>query len=87
MRRVFVAVLLACILAAGSAYAQPKSVGIRGGYTGLNVNYQHFLVGINFIEADLGTDFGYNANGNVGVKASGTYNFVWARPAWTDKGT
>lgn len=87
MRRIFVAVLLAAILAVGSASAQPKSVGIRGGYTGLNVNYQHFLVGINFIEADLGTDFGYNANGNVGVKASGTYNFVWARPAWTDKGT
>ena len=87
MRRFIIAVAAMFCILAGTAAAQPKSVGIRAGYTGLNVNYQHFMIAVNFIEADLGLDFGYNANGNVGVKAAGTYNIVWARPAWTEKGS
>ena len=87
MRRFIIAVAAMFCILAGTAAAQPKSVGLRAGYTGLNVNYQHFMIAVNFIEADLGLDFGYNANGNVGVKAAGTYNIVWARPAWTEKGS
>lgn len=87
MRRIIVAVAVVFSLSMGLTSAQPKSAGIRAGYTGLNVNYQHFMVAVNFIEADLGLDFGYSANGNVGVKTAGTYNFIWARPAWTDKGS
>lgn len=31
-------------------------------------------------------DLGYTANGTPGVKVTGIYNFIWARPAWTAKG-
>ena len=32
-------------------------------------------------------DFGSSVDAGCGVKATGTYNIIWARPAWTDKGT
>lgn len=71
-----------------SAYAQPRALGLRIGVSGLEADYQHTMGNKNqFIEGDLGLDFGYNANGVPGIKATATYNFVWARPAWTDKGT
>lgn len=50
-----------------AASAQPKAVGIRGGY-GIELSYQHYL-GNNFIEADLGLgDFKY-------LNVAATYNF------------
>lgn len=86
MKKLFIA--LAIILGtAAMASAQPKSAGLRFGATGFDLAYQHHMGTDRFAEADLGLDFGYNANGNVGVKATAIYNFVWARPAWTQKGT
>lgn len=81
-------IIIAAIFAtAAAALAQPKSVGIRLGATGLDATYQHTMAKDQFIEADAGLDFGYNANGRVGFKATAIYNFVWARPAWTDRGS
>ena len=81
--------LLTIILAAAalSAYAQPRTIGLRIGASGFEADYQHDMARNQFIEGDLGLDFGYNANGAPGIKATAIYNFVWARPAWTDKGT
>lgn len=61
-----------------AASAQPRAIGIRGGY-GVDISYQH-SVGANFIEADLGLgDFAY-------LNVAGTYNFMIAQPAWTNSG-
>lgn len=86
MKKLFIA--LAIILGtAAIASAQMKSAGLRFGATGFDLVYQHNMGSDRFAEADLGLDFGYNVNGNVGVKATAIYNFVWARPAWTQQGT
>lgn len=82
--------LLTIILAATavSAFAQPRSCGLRIGISGFEADYQHTFVNKNqFLEGNFGVDFGYNANGQPGIKATAIYNFVWARPAWTDKGS
>lgn len=86
MKRFIIAIAI-LTLAAMTASAQPKSAGLRLGGTGLDATYQHYMGKDRFAEANLGLDFGYNANGNVGVKATAIYNFVWARPAWTDQGS
>ena len=70
-----------------SMTAQPKAIGGRIGATGFEVSYEHTIRNADFIEADAGMDFGYNGNGKVGVKATGIYNFMFARPAWTQRGT
>lgn len=86
MKKIFIA--LAIILGTATmASAQMKSAGLRFGATGFDLVYQHNMGADRFAEADLGLDFGYNVNGNVGVKATAIYNFVWARPAWTQQGT
>ena len=86
MKRLIItfAILIGTSLA---VFAQPKSVGLRLGGTGLDVTYQHYMGKDRFAEGNLGLDFGYNVNGNVGVKATAIYNFVWARPAWTEQGS
>ncbi len=70
-----------------AASAQPKAVGLRLGSTGIDATYQHYMGKDRFAEGNLGLDFGYNANGNIGTKITATYNFIWARPAWTNQGT
>lgn len=75
------------LLTAASSFAQPRAMGARAGATGFEASYQHSMNTKQFIECDLGLDFGYNANGRPGVKGTATYNFIWARPAWTAKGT
>ena len=66
MKKIIITVSL--ILAAGiAAMAQPKAVGLRLGATGLEASYEHNISRDQFIEANLGLDFGYNVNGNVGV--------------------
>ena len=62
-----------------AASAQPRAVGIRGGY-GVEASYQHSL-GTNFVEADLGL------NGFDVLNVAATYNFMIAQPAWTNSGT
>ena len=70
-----------------SASAQPRAIGLRIGACGFEADYQHSMEKYQFIQGNLGLDFGYNANGVPGVKAAAIYNFIWARPAWTDKGS
>ena len=60
-----------------AASAQPRAVGLRGGY-GVEASYQHTM-GADFLEADLGLV------GN-GLNVAATYNFMIAQPTWTDRG-
>lgn len=65
----------------------PRSMGFRIGVTGFDATYQHSFRRNQFLQGDFGVDFGYNVNGRPGVRATGVYNFIWARPAWTNRGT
>lgn len=67
--------------------AQPKAIGICIGAAGANLSYQHSLNADQFISIDGGVDLGYNISGHPGAKVTGTYNFIWAKPKWTKKGT
>ncbi len=60
-----------------TAVAQPRAVGIRGGY-GIEASYQHTL-GDKFVQADLGLL-------GRGFNLAGTYNWMLAKPQWTDRG-
>lgn len=83
MKRLILTITIA--LAAITASAQPKSAGIRIGATGFDAVYQHSMSRNLFIEGNIGLDFGNS--GQAGFKATAIYNFVWARPAWTDQGS
>lgn len=86
MKRIILTISI--ILAAASlAGAQPRSAGIRIGATGFDATYQHAMNSNQFIEGNVGLDFGYNSNGKAGFKATAIYNFIWARPAWTQEGS
>ena len=85
MKRILFTII--ATVAALSASAQPRALGIRLGASGFEADYQHSMYKNQFIEGNLGLDFGYNANGVPGIKATAIYNFVWARPAWTNKGS
>lgn len=86
MKRIILTISI-ILSAAAIAAGQPRSAGIRLGATGLDAAYQHTMNANQFIEGNIGLDFGYNANGKAGFKATAIYNFVWARPAWTQQGT
>jgi len=86
MRRLIISLAILS-MALISAAAQPRAAGVRLGGTGIDATYQHYMARDQFIEGNLGLDFGYNMNGRVGVKATATYNLIWARPAWTDTGS
>ena len=60
---------------------------MRIGATGLDVSYEHNTAWCQFIEADLGMDFGYDVSGRAGIRATAIYNFIWASPDWTTMGT
>mgnify|MGYP003306380237 CR=1 FL=1 len=64
----------------------PRSMGFRIGVTGFDVTYQHSFRKTQFLQGDFGVDFGYSVNGHPGARATATYNFIWARPAWTHRG-
>ena len=84
MKKILTFIIIA--FAAANVYAQPRAMGARFGATGLEADYQHEIKRNQFIEGNLGLDFGALAHGKPGVKATATYNFIWARPAWTDRG-
>ena len=84
--------LLTIILAATAvtAFAQPRSFGLRIGASGFEADYMHTFINKNqFLEGNFGVDFGNTskAKPQPGVKATAVYNFVWARPAWTERGS
>ncbi len=56
---------------AAAAAAQPRAIGIRGGY-GVELSYQHSL-GSNFLEADLGLNTFYS------LIVAASYNFCIAQ--------
>lgn len=66
---------------------KPESAGLRIGATGLDISYIHSLDFTQFLQAEIGIDFGYNVSGTPGFKVTGLYNYTWARPAWTDTGS
>lgn len=63
---------------AAAAAAQPRAIGLRGGW-GAELSYQHSF-DANFLQADLGLNTFNSVNGSV------VYNFMIAQPAWTDRG-
>ena len=85
MKKILTFIIIA--FAAANVYAQPRAMGARFGATGLEADYQHEIKRNQFIEGNLGLDFGALAHGKPGVKATATYNFIWARPAWTQQGS
>ena len=70
-----------------NSISAPRSMGFRIGATGFDATYQHSFKRNQFLQGDFGVDFGYNANGRPGVRATAVYNFIWARPAWTNRGS
>ncbi len=85
MKRIFAVIVLAASLAV-SAFAQPKAVGGRFGYSGIEASYEHCVGAPNFFEVELGVNVADLANAQFGFLASAMYNFVFAQPAWTDRG-
>lgn len=85
MKTFFLITLYACI--AILANAQPRALGLRGGATGAEISYQHSFAGDQFLSIDVGIDPGYNVKGSLGGKVTGVYEFIWARPRWTKKGS
>lgn len=86
MRRFILSIAVIAGMGAIAA-AQPRQAGVRVGATGIDATYQHNTTKNQFIEGNAGIDFGYNANSKAGFKATAIYNFIWARPAWTEEGT
>lgn len=64
----FIAIAVALVAFAAVSSAQPKTIGIRGGY-GAELSYQQYMGGSNFAEFDLGM-FGHS------ILVSGLYDFV-----------
>ena len=68
MKKIILAVALVLGFAA-AASAQPRALGGRFGY-GVDLSYQHYVNGDNFVEADLGLDsFKF-------LNVAATYNFM-----------
>lgn len=86
MNRLIITIILVIGFCATS-FAQPRSVGALVGATGAKLSYQHNTRTEQFVSIDAGVDLGYNVSGNPGGKVTGTYNFIWARPKWTKKGS
>jgi len=80
MKKIIIA-LVALVAFTAVATAQPKSIGGRFGYMGLEVSYEHNMSGANFLELNGGLDFGWY--GDPGFIASGIYNFMFAQPNWS----
>ncbi len=75
-------VLIAFLGLTLSMSAKPKAVGLRLGYLGGDVSYQHSLNEKSFLEGTVG----FNPWYGFGVRSSVTYNYVLLQPKWTEKG-
>lgn len=74
-------VLAAVLCFAALASAQPKALGVRFGW-GVDVSYENYVGGSDFLEFELGLD-GYDSAFHV----DGVYNFMIAQPDWTSNGS
>lgn len=81
MKRLILTVIVA--LFAMLASAQPRALGLRAGMD-CQLSYEHGVSSDDFIEVDLGVEFVYGYA--VGLNAAAGYNFMIARPKWTQKG-
>lgn len=63
------------------ASAQPKAIGGRVGYS-FEASYEHYIGNPNFLEVNAGV-FDFT---DPGFRLTGTYNWVFAQPAWTSQG-
>ncbi len=85
MKRIIAIAALALGLSV-AAVAQPKAIGGRFGYTGLEVSYEHYAGSPNFLEFEVGTTITDLVNDSFGFQATAMYNFVFAQPNWTSRG-
>lgn len=85
MKRVSLMTLLLCL--AFAAEAQPRALGARLGASGADISYQNKFSDDQFLSLDMGLDLGYSIRGSLGGKVTGVYEFIWARPRWTKKGS
>lgn len=73
---------------ATAASAQSKAIGARlvgFGTYGMEASYEHFAgTSDNFFEFEAGVDL---TGDNAGFKVSAGFNWVFAEPDWTTKGT
>ncbi|MGM9762669.1 MAG: hypothetical protein ACI3ZQ_01450 [Candidatus Cryptobacteroides sp.] len=91
MKRILFVLIFVFGLSA-AVVAQERAVGVRIGAFGTDVSYEQNIKYHQFIEANLGVDYGFISDRQYhkpspGFKVAATYNFVWATPAWTRKGT
>lgn len=77
----FVIIIALALGFAVAASAQPKAIGGQLFYTP-EVSYQHYVRNSDFLQFNVGMESWTN-----GVRFAGTYNFVFAQPAWTPRGT
>lgn len=77
-------IVVALLLGAFAANAQPKAIGIRGFFSQWQLSYEHYLGDPNFLEFDLGGTRYHE--GNMGFDLSGLYNWTIAQPDWTPRG-
>ncbi|MDR0810746.1 MAG: hypothetical protein LBN23_00490, partial [Paludibacter sp.] len=75
----FTIIFIAATLA---ATAQPRAIGVRLGWAN-EITYQHSLSDNNYLQFDGGL-IGFGA---YGAQVVGTYNWVFARPNWTNYGS
>lgn len=81
----FFALLASVLLLSGIASAQPRAIGIRAGW-GYELSFQYTFVDYQFLEVDLGPMCG-PLNRPLGFRLTGTYNFIFSQPQWTERGT
>ena len=81
-------ILAVAFFTAAAVYAQPRAIGARFG-NGFEFSYQHFVRNVDFIEFDLGAEFPLQQINDAALNFSATvfYDFVFAQPHWTSKGT
>lgn len=81
-------ILAVALFTAAAVYAQPRAIGARFG-SGLEFSYQHFVRNADFVELDLGFELPLNQINGAALDFSATaiYDFVFAQPHWTSKGT
>jgi|GEM_PF-152227 len=69
-----------------SSFAQPRAIGLRGGYY-YEASYQHSFGEKMFLELDLGTSLGVDGKKHFSsISLTPTLNFSIAKPNWTSKG-
>ena len=73
----FIAIIAAALVFSVAASAQPKAVGLRVA-NGAEISYQHYLGGMNFIEADLGimgNGIAVTGVNDFHIASAGDFNF------------